>query len=119
MAHPPAGWQLARDAFAGRPAGPPCRLQIGAEQAGGQVRITVADAAGGIAQAMLDRLFEPFVTTKDAEKGTGLGLSICDGLVSGMGGTIEAWNTLEGAVFTITLAAAPDLAPAEPLRLSA
>ena len=109
----------ARDAFAGRPPGGARRLRIGAEQEGGQVRITVADTAGGIAQPVLDRLFEPFVTTKDAEKGTGLGLSICHGLVLGMGGTIEARNAGEGAVFSITLAAAPDLAAAEPLRVSA
>ena len=109
----------ARDAFAGRPPGGARRLRIGAEQEGGQVRITVADTAGGIAQPVLDRLFEPFVTTKDAEKGTGLGLSICHGLVLGMGGTIEARNAGEGAVFSITLAAAPNLAAAEPLRVSA
>jgi signal transduction histidine kinase len=52
------------------------------------------------------RLFEPFVTTKDAEKGTGLGLSICHSLVKGMGGDIEAHNEAEGAVFTITLKSA-------------
>ena len=109
----------ARDAFAGRPAGGARRLRIGAEQDGGRVLITVADTAGGIAQSVLDRLFEPFVTTKDAEKGTGLGLSICHGLVCGMGGTIEARNSGEGAVFLITLAAAPDLAAAELRLLSA
>jgi signal transduction histidine kinase len=48
-------------------------------------------------------LFEPFVTTKQADKGTGLGLSICFGLVKGMGGTIEGRNEGDGAVFTITL----------------
>ncbi|WP_431269212.1 ATP-binding protein [Dankookia sp. P2] len=113
----------ARDAFADHPPGAPRRLRITADQAAGRVRITLADTAGGIPQAVLDRLFEPFVTTKDAERGTGLGLSICHGLVRGMGGTIEARNDADGAVFTITLAAAPDPteAPAEAgsLRLSA
>jgi signal transduction histidine kinase len=49
------------------------------------------------------RLFERFVTTKGPETGTGLGLSICHSLVKGMGGSIEAHNDAEGAVFTITL----------------
>ncbi|MFC7477619.1 ATP-binding protein [Dankookia sp. GCM10030260] len=109
----------ARDAFAGQPAGVVRRLRIGAAVEGGLVRITVADTAGGIPDAVMARLFEPFVTTKDADRGTGLGLSICHGLVRGMGGTIEARNTGEGAAFSITLAAAPGLAAAGPERLSA
>ena len=52
-------------------------------------------------------MFEPFVTTKGPDRGTGLGLSICFGLVKAMGGTIGVANGPEGAVFTITLPAAP------------
>jgi C4-dicarboxylate-specific signal transduction histidine kinase len=112
----------ARDAFAsnaasGAPAGAPRRVRIAArcDAAAGQVRITVEDTAGGIAPQVLERLFEPFVTAKDAEKGTGLGLSICHGLVGGMGGSIEACNGAAGAAFTITLAAAPSPAAALPV----
>ena len=71
------------------------------------VRLSVADTGGGIAEEVLSRLFEPFVTTKGPDKGTGLGLSICHGLIKDMGGYIEARNDAEGAVFTITLPAAP------------
>ncbi|WP_431272660.1 ATP-binding protein [Dankookia sp. P2] len=51
----------------------------------------------------MPRLFEPFVSTKDADQGTGLGLSICHGLVKAMGGGIEVRNGPEGAVFTVLL----------------
>jgi signal transduction histidine kinase len=94
----------ARDALAARLDGTPRRIHIAAAPgAEGTVRLTVADTGGGIAPEVVARLFEPFVTTKDADKGTGLGLSICHSLVKGMGGNIEAHNEVEGAVFTITL----------------
>ncbi|MCB4824323.1 ATP-binding protein [Roseicella aerolata] len=108
----------ARDALAALPPQAPRRVCIAArtDEPSGQVRITVTDNAGGIPQAVLERIFEPFVTTKDVEKGTGLGLSICHGLVGGMGGTITARNEADGAVFTILLPAAPAVAAAEPAR---
>jgi len=94
----------ARDALATRADGVPRRIRIAAvPEAEGSVRLTVADTGGGIAPEVIDRAFEPFVTTKGPDKGTGLGLSICHGLVSDMGGSIEAHNEAEGAVFTITL----------------
>ncbi len=94
----------ARDALAARPDGAPRRIRIAAAPGlDGTVRLTVADTGGGIAPEVMARLFEPFVTTKGPETGTGLGLSICHSLVKGMGGSIEAHNDAEGAVFTITL----------------
>ncbi len=94
----------ARDALAARPDGAPRRVRItAAPGSAGTVKLTIADTGGGIAQEVMARLFEPFVTTKDADLGTGLGLSICHSLVKGMGGDIEAHNEAEGAVFTITL----------------
>lgn len=97
----------ARDALAGRPAEAPRRIRIEvASGPGTTVRLVLSDTGGGIAEAVLPRLFEPFVTTKGPDKGTGIGLSICHGLVKGMGGSIEAWNDADGAVFTITLPAA-------------
>lgn len=94
----------ARDALAARPAGTPRRIRIAARlSAGGVARLSVSDTGGGIAPAVLRRLFEPFVTTKSAENGTGLGLSICHGLAQAMGGTLEGTNDAQGAVFTLTL----------------
>ena len=96
----------ARDVLATRPAGTPRRIRISAEAGrDGMVRLTIADTGGGIPPAILDRLFEPFQTTKGPDKGTGLGLAICYGLVKRMGGDIEGHNGAEGAVFTVTLRA--------------
>ena len=57
--------------------------------------------------AIVPRLFEPFVTTKEVGKGTGLGLAVCRGLVEAAGGTIQLHAAHEGgARFVIDLPAA-------------
>jgi two-component system NtrC family sensor kinase len=51
-----------------------------------------------------ERLFEPFVTTKEIGKGTGLGLAVCRGLVEAVGGSITLDVTFtEGARFVVEL----------------
>lgn len=84
------------------------------EAAGGRIVLRVSDTGGGIPLEVMDRLFEPFVTTKDLEKGTGLGLAVCHGLVAAMGGAIAAENAAEGAIFTVTLRAAPAAGEGQP-----
>ncbi len=80
--------------------------------------LTVRDTGPGIPPAILDRLFEPFVTTKQghdhpdaAPKGTGLGLCICRDLIRQAGGDIAVTSPPgNGATFTLTLPlAAPPL----------
>lgn len=94
----------ARDAMTLRPATGLRRIRITAERvAKSHVALRVADSGGGIPADVLARIFQPFVTTKGPEKGTGLGLSISHGLIQAMGGTIEAHNGPDGAIFTITL----------------
>ena len=94
----------ARDVLATRPLGTPRTIRIAAAVGhDDMVRLTISDTGGGIPPGILDRLFEPFQTTKGPNKGTGLGLAICYGLVKGMGGDIEGRNGAEGAVFTVTL----------------
>nr|WP_249731776.1 ATP-binding protein [Roseococcus sp. SDR] len=102
----------ARDAMAGLPPGAPRRLTLRAERMAGAVRLSVADTGGGIAPEVMDRLFEPFVTTKGPDRGIGLGLSVAAGLAETLGARIEARNEAEGACFTLTLAAAESTAEA-------
>ena len=66
--------------------------------------IEIADTGSGLSSDLGDRIFEPFVSTKDA--GTGLGLAICKRIVEDHGGQIVATNRAEGgAVFTVRLSA--------------
>lgn len=96
----------ARDALAQQPAGTPRRILVTAGYGDdGHAWLRLADNGGGIAPEVLERIFEPFVTTKDADKGTGLGLSICHGLITSMGGSITAANETDGAVFSLILKA--------------
>jgi len=67
-------------------------------------RIEVEDDGPGISAAVRDRLFEPFVTTKEVGEGTGLGLAVCRGLVESAGGEIGVDPTYEsGARFYVVL----------------
>jgi signal transduction histidine kinase len=72
--------------------------------ADGEVRVAVRDDGAGIAPAILPRIFEPFVTSKEAGHGTGLGLAISHTIVARHRGSIEAANAPGGgAVFTVRL----------------
>jgi signal transduction histidine kinase len=74
----------------------------------GRARIQLADTGTGIAPELLPRIFEPWVTTKEAGRGTGLGLSITRDVLANHGGTIAVKSEVGvGSVFTIDLPPAP------------
>jgi signal transduction histidine kinase len=60
-----------------------------AEVLDGRTRVQVWDNGGGIPPALIDKVFDPFLTTRDVGQGLGLGLSICHSLVTAHGGEIR------------------------------
>ncbi|HVE78891.1 MAG TPA: PAS domain S-box protein [Gemmatimonadaceae bacterium] len=72
------------------------RLTIRTRAATPLVRIEVEDTGPGVPPDSLERIFNPFYTTKPVGKGTGLGLSISLGIVSEHGGRIWAENIATG-----------------------
>ena len=79
-------------------------LAVHAWSEAGFVRIDVADNGQGIALEHLERIYDPFFTTKAALKGTGLGLSVTYGIVREHGGTIEVDSRLgAGSRFRVKL----------------
>jgi len=71
----------------------------------GFVSIDVCDTGPGIPEQKLERIFDPFYTTK--ENGTGLGLSICQRIVHDLGGEIGVVSSEAGTVFTVSIPSAP------------
>ncbi len=73
---------------------------------GRYVHITVSDTGVGIPQDVLDRIYDPFFTTKEQGKGTGLGLSTTMGIVVEHDGVIEVTSSPgAGTVFSVILPA--------------
>ena len=80
----------------------------------GSVAIDVGDTGVGIPRVDLEKIFEPFYTTRGDSGGTGLGLGLCRMLISEMGGRIEVRSALgQGSTFTVVLNPAARKTPRE------
>jgi len=74
------------------------------KKVGENVEIVIADNGNGIPQKVVDKIFQPFFTTKPAGQGTGLGLSLGYDIVKAHGGDIKVETKEgEGSEFTIQL----------------
>lgn len=80
------------------------RIRSCLDKAHHRVEIQVEDNGRGIAAADLDRIFDPYFTTKEAGEGTGLGLSICYSIISEQDGQIKVKSEVgQGTCFTVVL----------------
>ncbi len=102
-------FNLCLNAFAAMPEGGTLNLRTrtlgrGDDDAMESVAIEVADTGVGIPRVHLEKVFEPFFTTRADSGGTGLGLGLCRMLVSEMGGRMEVQSVVgRGTVFRVIL----------------
>ncbi len=69
-----------------------------------EVRVTISDTGTGIDKNILDRIYEPFFTTKSTGKGSGMGLAVVYGIISGMGAEIDVESEKDkGTTFTVSI----------------
>ena len=81
-------------------------VSVSTKKINGKVEIRVKDNGNGIPQKVLDKIFQPFFTTKPTGQGTGLGLSLSYDIVKAHGGEIKVeTKENEGTEFIIILPA--------------
>lgn len=81
------------------------------------LKLTVSDTGPGIGPDILDRIFEPYYSTRDQAGGSGLGLAVVHGIVAGVGGRIDVSSQPgRGTEFRVLLPAAPSPAKTAPAK---
>jgi signal transduction histidine kinase len=81
-------------------------ITVSTKKMQGEVEISIADNGNGIPEKLLDKVFQPFFTTKPTGQGTGLGLSLSYDIIKAHQGKIQIRNSPgAGAEFIITLPA--------------
>lgn len=78
-------------------------IKLRVSQTTKKIVLKIADEGPGIKQENVDKIFQPFFTTKGVGNGSGLGLSVVHGIIKGHRGTIDyKSNNPSGSIFTIT-----------------
>ncbi len=78
-------------------------VSVSTKRAGDKISISVKDNGNGIQQKIVDKIFQPFFTTKPTGQGTGLGLSLAYDIIKAHGGEIKV-ETVEGEGSTFNIA---------------
>jgi len=86
---------------------------------GPHLELTVKDGGHGMGPEVMERIFEPYYTTKEQGKGTGLGLSVIHGIIKNHGGDISVSSQPgKGATFTVYLPVIEDVdVEIEPIKV--
>ncbi len=80
------------------------KLTVSTRRVGDEVHISFADTGCGIPAENMDKIFEPYFTTKPQGEGTGLGLYVCRNIITKHHGSIEVESEVDvGTTFTIKL----------------
>ena len=88
------------------------QIDVTLRQDGDDVTIEIADDGGGMPPRVVERIFQPFFTTKPAGEGTGLGLAVSRAIVRAQGGDLTCESTPGvGTRFLVRLRAAANAAP--------
>lgn len=85
---------------------------------GNYVMLRVSDTGSGIEPDVIDKIYDPFFTTKGAGEGTGMGLSVVHGIVKSSGGAITVDSKVgEGSTFKVLLPRVEDEVGEEPTAI--
>ena len=80
------------------------KIEISTRKENKKIIVEITDDGEGIGKEDIEKIFDPFYTTKEPGKGTGLGLSVSLGIIDNFGGTIEVESKKgNGAIFKIIL----------------
>ena len=80
------------------------KIYIFVSERDGKAVVTVRDNAGGVPESIIDKIFDPYFSTKAPDQGTGVGLFMAKTIIEkNMNGILEVCNTGSGAEFRIEL----------------